>query len=74
MDEIIIGKPEFVKELEKVFLIGQPHFEGLEYSDERENGEFVIAKCKNGAKYKVDVTGDSLPAIVYDVYSELRGK
>ncbi|MDL2248944.1 hypothetical protein LJB89_04555 [Tyzzerella sp. OttesenSCG-928-J15] len=67
-------KREFVEELERVFLIGQPHFKSLEYIDKHGDGEYVVATCKNGAVYRVDVTGDSLPSLVYDVYNELRGK
>jgi len=74
MNEVKTSKKQFIAELEKVFILGQPHFVSLEYFHEQDKGEFVIAKCENGAKYKVDVTGDSLPAMVYDIYLALRCK
>lgn len=49
---------------------------GIEYTQVKyqPSGEFVIVTAKNGYQYKVDVTADSLAAIVEEVFRAMAGK
>lgn len=42
--------------------------------DYQPSGEFVIVNCKNGYKYEINVTADSLAAIAEEVFRAMVSK
>lgn len=68
-----MGKVEFVKLLEMLVKAAMPNIKSLEFITAA-NEEFVMAVCDSGAKYTINVSGDSPIAIAYDVINFLRFK
>lgn len=66
------GKTEFVREVISPLLINaDTGWYGAEY-EKNENGEYVYLLTKDGVRSAaVDITCDSLQAIVSDVFNEL---
>lgn len=68
-----MSKSEFVKLLETLVKADKENIQNLELvtiTDE----EYVIATCRNGAKYRICVEADSLMATAYDVIKFLMYK
>jgi hypothetical protein len=68
-----MSKTEFVINLGKLLRMALPHLIDCQYQN-TEYGEYVYVICENGHQYKVDVTANSLSAIAYDVFKEMRLK
>lgn len=68
-----MGKAEFVTLLETTVKAAMINIVSLELIINA-NGEFVLATCNSGAKYLINVTGDSLVGMAYDVINTLRFK
>lgn len=66
-------KARFVQLLETLVKAAMPNIKSLEFITAA-NEEFVMAICEGGAKYTINVSGDSPIAIVYDVINFLRFK
>lgn len=66
------GKAEFVREVISPLLINaDTGWYGAEY-EQNESGEYIYLLTENGARSEVvDITKDSLQAIVCDVFNEL---
>lgn len=66
------GKAEFIKEVISPLLINaNTGWYGAEY-EQNESGEYIYLLTENGARsVAVDITCDSLQAIVCDVFNEL---
>lgn len=66
-------RSEFVRRLESVVKAAMPNIQSLELVT-LTNGEYVVATCKNGAKYQICTEWDSLIAMAHDVIDFLRFK
>lgn len=66
-------KSEFVKLLESVVRAAMENIQSLELVT-LTDGEYVVATCRNGAKYQICVEADSLMATAHDVINFLRFK
>lgn len=71
--ETIEDKRAFVKEvLSSLLVINNTGWYGAEYEHLQGQGEFVYLLAKNGVRgCKIDVTADSISAIVLDVYKNI---
>lgn len=69
-----MDKKVFVeKELNSIMTIANPDIAWLEYIV-NDMGEFVIVTMNNNCHYKIDVTADSLNALIADVINYMKWK
>ncbi len=77
-DKYYIEKKEFVSKLNEAFSFAKPHltceyFIGEEIGKE-DGGEYVVVTARNGYKYFINVTADSLALIGEEVFKAMMGK
>lgn len=77
-DKLYIEKKEFVAKLSDALNFAKPHLT-CEYKlgeeiDKSHGYEFVVVTARNGYKYFVNVTADSLTAIGEEVFRAMMGK
>lgn len=71
---IIAKKKEFVEKLSEIIRDSNPNLVVTEYFCNDYGDETVVVTCDNGYSYTINVTADSLAAIVTDVYSVIKDK
>lgn len=71
---VIAKKKEFVEKLSEIISSSKPNLVKTEYFYDNDGDETVVVTCDNGYTYTIDVTADSLAAIVTDVYSVIKDK
>ena len=64
------NKKEFVSKLGKLLAIAKPNLVKCEYLNKNGN-EYVVVTASNGYEYIINVTSDSLAAIVLDVFGKM---
>ncbi|MEG0898367.1 MAG: hypothetical protein RSF40_01475 [Oscillospiraceae bacterium] len=69
-----MDREEFVLAVGELLRIAKPHLVSCEYETTEGGKENVKVICQNGYCYRVNVTGDSLCAIVEDVFGAMSGK
>lgn len=68
-----MNKKEFVNEFGKLLNIAKSNLVSCELIEDK-IGEIVIVTCGNGHKYRVNVTGNGLAAIMCDVLKAVAYK
>ena len=68
-----MDRAEFVAKCGELLAIAKPHLVKCEYFTRYEE-EFVQVTCENGHKYEINITANSLAAIAYQIFNEMRFK
>lgn len=71
-----MSRKEFVEiELTRILNIAKPNLIKCEHIViDNDEGEICKVHCENGYNYKIDITGDSLAAIVLDIFEAMAYK
>lgn len=82
-----MDRAEFIRECGRLLTIAKPHLVQTEYEMgheilNRKNGkvrvfpdaEYAVVTCANGCEYYIDITADSLAAIVIDIFTKMTHK